>query len=123
MLAAYFGDIASGEIGRGRFFALSVSLTIVFAMLSVGLGLGFGLKNVLPLFVPVAALLTFAHRNLAAKRWRSIGFPGWTASLGIAAVVTLMLWYAPRDVALLAILSVFLVEVAWPSKGRKSADL
>jgi uncharacterized membrane protein YhaH (DUF805 family) len=98
MLKTYFGDVASGRIGRLRYlglWCLLCVLTIIAVLVvlsttgpggaNIGDGTGdieeyiaqqVGLTRLLPLTVFVLAVV-FANLNIMAKRFRDIGLSGW----------------------------------------------
>jgi uncharacterized membrane protein YhaH (DUF805 family) len=102
MPRVWLGEVGGGRVGRIGFLLREALLLAAFLALAFGLGLGFGLRNVLAVFLPLAALVGFAGLNLAAKRARDIGLPGWPLALGLALGLAAVLWLLPAAVALLA---------------------
>ena len=114
MLKDWFGECGSGRIGRVGFLLHGLLLAAAFLALAFGLGIAFGLRNVLAVFLPLSALLGFAGLNLAAKRWRSIGLPGWPVSLGLAVGLVLLLWLLPTAVGIWAAAAVLALATLLP---------
>lgn len=114
MITALFGATGSGRIGRGAHLLLTLLVLGLFLALAFGLGLGWGLKNVLPVFLPAAAVLGFARLNLAAKRWRHVGLPGWPVALGTALALGLAFALLPPAWGLWGLLGLLLVEMLLP---------
>lgn len=102
MFRDYFGELATGRIGRRRFVLLTLGLIgiALIAMLalvvSVGvashvfagdieeaqtrLAAGLGLPAIAGLVV-LGVGVTFANANIVAKRARDTGLPGWPVAL------------------------------------------
>lgn len=98
MFRVYFGDLHTGRLTRLPFLGYLLLLTVLFALFGLGIAFGIGmiehlLRGDLPaapgdllklLGLPMAALLGLlvfafglAKWNLAAKRIRDMGLPGW----------------------------------------------
>jgi uncharacterized membrane protein YhaH (DUF805 family) len=122
MLRAWLGERGGGRIGRAGFLLGEALLLAAFLALAFGLGLGFGLRNVLAVFLPLAALIGFAGLNLAAKRARDIGLPGWPVALGLALGLAAVLWLLPASAALLAGGAAVLAFGLLPRRGAPATD-
>lgn len=102
MFRDYFGALATGRIGRGRFVLLTVALVglLLAAMIVLVTALGFasdifsgdldaassrlaasvGVPAVVGL-VAIGLGVTFANANIVAKRARDMGLPGWPVAV------------------------------------------
>jgi uncharacterized membrane protein YhaH (DUF805 family) len=110
--------ISTGRLGRGRYFLWMALVLALFLGVSGWLGMTYGLRYVLGIWLPVSAILLLFRLDIAARRWRDAGFPGWPVSLGIAVMVALELAFLPPIVALLTILAVLLAELLLPPRSR-----
>jgi uncharacterized membrane protein YhaH (DUF805 family) len=122
MLRVWLGERGGGRIDRVGFLLREALLFAAFLALAFGLGLGFGLRNVLAVFLPLAALIGFAGLNLAAKRARDIGLPGWPVALGLALGLAAVLWLLPAAAALLAGAAAVLAFGLLPGRSAPATD-
>ena len=118
MISTYFGDIRNGSLKRLPYLGYSlllgvIVLAFVFAVvLAIGAGehlLGGDLTKAqqtlretlgIPFFIVFVLFLLvvfFASLNIAAKRARDIGLPGWLVVLGIVIVSLLLSTMVSND--------------------------
>lgn len=102
------------RMGRGRYALAMAVIGALFLALSFGLGLRFGLRNVLGIYLPLAGLLLLARLALAARRWRDIGLPGWPVSITLTLATGLTAAALPILVTLCAVLALVGLEIALP---------
>lgn len=105
MLRKLFADVAAGRLTRLQYLGCWAVLGVAFIAGGIALGAGIGVAERLiggdlaeaqqalksrlggPLLVVLGLALAaalFAHLNIAAKRMRDIGLPGWLAVLAVA---------------------------------------
>jgi uncharacterized membrane protein YhaH (DUF805 family) len=133
MLRVYFGEFASGRLGRLGYLGHYVGLTL--AMVAVGLAVGFGAgvteevvgadtaaEATQPLSVVALVVLSIlgvaaavAGVNILAKRLRDIGLPGWWGAAGIFVAAAILAAVGGDSVSGLFGLVVFVVLVGVPT--------
>jgi uncharacterized membrane protein YhaH (DUF805 family) len=90
-MTTYSGNrFTTAPLARLPFFLMFALAAVVFAAIAVLLGLNYGLRNVLYLFLPVAAVFLLIVFSLVARRFTDAGLPGIAvaaASLAILAVL------------------------------------
>ena len=120
MLNVLFGEIATGRLKRLPFLGWYALLALLVLMAGFGIGASVGLAersaggNIadaqaliadkfgilgIVLIVAVFAVLLFAQLNIAAKRIRDIGLPGWLVLLGLLVVAGLVGQFVSRQIA------------------------
>lgn len=105
VLQQLFRDWRTGRIGRAAFVAYSVAIWAVLygthlllpsPLEGKGAPLGSNVSVAAPLFVAILGMVALiASLNLAAKRFRDVGLPGWTTVVGVTVVNGTLLYLVP----------------------------
>ena len=105
VLRLLFWEWRRGRVGRTVFMACSVAISAALysALLLLPLPLeekvefsgGNSSVLVLSLIGTLGLLALFGSLNLAAKRFRDIGAPGWTATIGVTVLNGALVFLAP----------------------------
>jgi uncharacterized membrane protein YhaH (DUF805 family) len=111
MLEKLFADVARGRLARLPYLGCLAVLGVSFVLAGLALGAGIGVAERLiggdvaaaqkelqarlggPFAIVIGlclAVMLFAHANIAAKRLRDIGLPGWLALLAIVVLSVLL---------------------------------
>jgi len=144
MLNVLFGEIATGRLKRLPYLGWYALLALLVLLAGFGIGASFGLAersaggNIadaqaliadkfgilgIVLIVAVFAVLLFAQLNIAAKRIRDIGLPGWLVLLGLLVVAGLIGQFVSQQIAAVIELLFVVALLLLPSDAlRKRGD-
>jgi len=118
MLKVLFGDVKGGRLARLPYLGyivllVVISMAFVFGLIAIVGGIErmmggdiqqtqamlmqkFGIPGMI-LTMTVALLLGFANLNIAAKRFRDMGLPGWWTILGLVVVSLAVAFIFPGE--------------------------
>jgi uncharacterized membrane protein YhaH (DUF805 family) len=102
---------------RPKFAMSLIVASILYVVIATGLGLNFGLKNTLLVFVPVTVVFVLFLLSLLIRRFNDGGLPGILYGGGALLVIGLVLIAGQFRVGLLALMLLFIVACAIPSRG------
>jgi uncharacterized membrane protein YhaH (DUF805 family) len=146
MIRTLFADLSSGRLQRLPYLGWYAVLALFVLVIGFGIGASIGLAERasggeaadaqmvitehlgvvgLVLIIAIFSVLLFAHLNIAAKRIRDMGLPGWLVLLGAIIVGGLIGTLAGQGIGalfnLLGLLALFLI----PSNafGKSSGEL
>ena len=114
--------LTSEPLPRLRFFVLFALVFVVFAAASALLGLNFGLKNVLLIFVPVAVVFLLISFSLVARRYNDAGLPGTVVGAAAFLAMSILFGMGMYGIGLVTLALLFLVACALPSKTEALTD-
>jgi len=104
MIKTLFGDLSSGRLQRLPYLGWYAVLALFVLVIGFGIGASIGLAERagggemadaqmvitehlgvvgMVLIIGIFSVLLFAHLNIAAKRIRDMGLPGWLVLLGV----------------------------------------
>jgi uncharacterized membrane protein YhaH (DUF805 family) len=146
MIRTLFADLSSGRLQRLPYLGWYAVLALFVLVIGFGIGASIGLAERasggeaadaqmvitehlgvvgLVLIIAIFSVLLFAHLNIAAKRIRDMGLPGWLVLLGLIIVGGLIGTLAGQGIGalfnLLGLLALFLI----PSNafGKSNGEL
>jgi uncharacterized membrane protein YhaH (DUF805 family) len=146
MIRTLFADLSSGRLQRLPYLGWYAVLALFVLVIGFGIGASIGLAERasggeaadaqmvitehlgvvgLVLIIAIFSVLLFAHLNIAAKRIRDMGLPGWLVLLGAIIVGGLIGTLAGQGIGalfnLLGLLALFLI----PSNafGKSNGEL
>lgn len=104
-LRIFFGDWIGGRLGRVPFLLASLAIWAVLLLAGAAAGpivpedpgaeVGSGTLVLIFLFALLSLVAMAASFNIAAKRLRDIGLPGWWTLLGLTVLSTVLLVTVP----------------------------
>ena len=107
--------LTSEPLPRLRFFVLFALVLVVFAAASALLGLNFGLKNVLLIFLPIAVVLLLISFSLVARRYNDAGLPGTVVGAAAFLVMSVLFGMGMHGIGIVTLVLLVLVACALPS--------
>ena len=80
------------------------------------LGLNFGLKNVLLIFLPIAVVFLLISFSLVARRYNDAGLPGTVVGAAAFLVMSVLFGMGMHSIGIVTLVLLVLVACALPSK-------
>ncbi|MEI2770233.1 MAG: DUF805 domain-containing protein [Candidatus Competibacter sp.] len=138
MFRTLFGGVQDGRLQRLPYLGWHIALTVLMVLVGLGIGAGigiaermvggslaesqaliaerFGIVGMIAVVV-VFGVLLFAHANIAAKRVRDTGLPGWWVILAAVIVGVLISAFAGQQASGLWTLATTLALLLIPSNA------
>jgi uncharacterized membrane protein YhaH (DUF805 family) len=143
MFRTLFGEIQDGRLQRLQYLGWYIVLAVLMLLVGLGIGAGIGIAErmvggslaeaqalITERFgavgligiVVVCGVLLFAYTNIAAKRVRDMGLPGWWVILAAVIVGALISAFAGQQVSGLWTLATTLALLLIPSSAFGGAE-
>jgi hypothetical protein len=106
---------------RFRFALSLVAGIILYLVVTVALGLNFGLKNILFIFIPVSVVFILFCGSLFSRRFYDAGLNGMLFGAGTVIVAGTLFASGFTSIALLALLASSIVAWVMPSRNNDLA--
>ena len=111
-----FHGIFRRRMTRRAYIPLMAVLLGAYGAFLIGVGMPWGLRNVLPVFVPVTAVALALRIIISAARWRSVGAGGLGTAAASTAVCIAAIFFASPTWTAATVFSILLLESALPPK-------
>ena len=138
MFKTLFGDLSTGRLQRLPYLGWYAALAVLVLVIGFGIGASIGLAERVVggevadaqmaitehlgipgvvVIIAIFSVLLFAHLNIAAKRIRDMGLPGWLVLLGVIIVSGLIGTLAGQQIGALFNLIGLLALLLIPSNA------
>lgn len=117
MDSEYLHKYLKAPLHRLRFAMYLIVASILYLAIAAGLGLNFGLKNTLLVFVPVSVVFVLYLFSLFVRRFNDGGLPGMLCGGSTLLVIGIVLMVGQFGLGLLGFLLLFIAACVIPSRN------